>query len=493
MVQPALLLVVVLALPAAGAGLCLLLPSARAVLAVLTAGVLATGLAAACLAAAVFGAGPLNAVGGWLFVDALSAYHLLLLTLVFVLSTVFASGYFRHGAHALDRRTARRFGALWFGSLTAMTLVLVSNHLGLMWVGIESTTLVTTFLIGLHRSRESLEATWKYLVICSVGIAIAFMGTLLVGASATRALPVPSEAMLWTRLREVAPLLDPAPLKVGFLFLLVGYGTKVGLAPMHTWLPDAHSQAPAPVSAIFSGVMLNTALYCIMRYIPVVEAATGGTGWSLRLLALFGVVSMVVAAAFILFQRDAKRMLAYCSVEHLGIIAVGLGLGGLGTFAALFHAANHSLGKSVGFFCAGRLGQVYGTHEMRSLRGTLRAAPLWGTGLLLGLLGLIGVVPSGTFMSELQTVKAAVDARSTAVLVVFLVAAGTAFIGMFGHAMAMAWGQPPRQGMAEKAGLLDRAVVVLPLALLALLGLWMPEPLRDILEQAARIVRPMPR
>ena len=489
---PAMLLVAVLAMPVAGAGLCLLLTSARAVLALLTAGVLATALAAAWLAAAVFGSGPLNAVGGWLFVDALSAYHLVLLALVFALSTVFAGRYFRYGPHALDRRSARRFGALWFGSLAAMTLVLVSNHLGLMWVGIESTTLVTTFLIGLHRSRESLEATWKYLVICSVGIAIAFMGTLLVGASATRALPVPSDAMLWTRLREVAPLLDPAPLKIGFLFILVGYGTKVGLAPMHTWLPDAHSQAPAPVSAIFSGVMLNTALYCIMRYIPVVEAATGGTGWSLRLLALFGVISMVVAAAFILFQRDAKRMLAYCSVEHLGIIAVGLGLGGVGTFAALFHAANHSLGKTAGFFCAGRLGQVYGTHEMRSLRGTLRAAPLWGAGLLLGLLGLIGVVPSGTFMSELQTAKAAVDARAIAVLVVFLAAAGTAFIGMFGHAMAMAWGMPPREGMAEKAGLLDGVVVVLPLALLALLGVWMPQPLRDILEQAARIVRPMP-
>ena len=490
--QPAILLVVVLALPAVGAGLCLLLPSARAVLAALTLGVLATGLAAAVLAAVVFGAGPLHAIGGWLFVDALSAYHLLLLELVFSLSTVFAGGYFRHGAHALNRRTARRFGVLWFGSLAAMTLVFVSNHLGIMWVGIESTTLVTTFLIGLHRSRESLEATWKYLVICSVGIAIAFMGTLLVGAAATRALPVPSDAMLWTRLREVAPLLDPAPLKIGFLFLLVGYGTKVGLAPMHTWLPDAHSQAPAPVSAIFSGAMLNTALYCIMRYIPVVEAGTGGTGWSLRLLALFGVISMVVAGAFILFQRDAKRLLAYCSVEHLGIIAVGLGLGGLGTFAALFHAANHSLGKTVGFFCAGRLGQVYGTHEIKSLRGTLRAAPLWGTGLLLALLGLIGVVPSGTFMSELQTVKAAVDARALAVLVCFLVAAGAAFIGIFGHAMAMAWGKPPREGMAGKAGLLDGIVVVLPLAMLALLGLWMPHPLRDMLEQAARIVRPMP-
>jgi hydrogenase-4 component F len=492
MVHPAALLVAVLALPVAGAGLSLLLPSTRAVLAVLTTGVLATALASFYLAAVVFGSGPLHAVGGWLFVDALSAYHLLLLALVFALSTVFAGRYFRHGSHALDRRTARRFGALWFGSLAAMTLVLLSNHLGLMWVGIESTTLVTTFLIGLHRSRESLEATWKYLVICSVGIAIAFMGTLLVGASATRTLPVPSDAMLWTRLREVAPLLDPAPLKIGFLFLLVGYGTKVGLAPMHTWLPDAHSQAPAPVSAIFSGVMLNTALYCIMRYIPVVEAATGGTGWSLRLLSLFGVISMVVAAAFILFQRDAKRLLAYCSVEHLGIIALGLGLGGVGTFAALFHAANHSLGKSVGFFCAGRLGQIYETHEMKALRGTLRAAPLWGVGLLLGLLGLIGVVPSGTFMSELLTVKAALDARSIVVVVALLVATGTAFIGIFGHAMAMAWGKPPREGMAEKAGVLDAVVVVLPLALLALLGVWMPQPLRDILNQAARIVRPLP-
>ena len=201
---------------------------------------------------------------------------------------------------------------------------------------------------------------------------------------------------------------------------------------------------------------------------------------------------MVVAAAFILFQRDAKRLLAYCSVEHMGIIAIGLSLGGAGTLAALFHAANHSLAKSTGFFCAGRLGQIYGTHEMKSLRGTLRSAPLWGTGLLLALLGLIGVVPSGTFMSELLTAKAAVDARAIVVLVVFLAAAGTAFIGIFGHAMAMAWGTPPREGMSEKAGLLDAVVVVFPLVVLAILGVWMPPPLRDMLEQAARIVRPVP-
>ena len=490
--QPALLLIVVLALPAAGAGLCLLLRSARAVLAVLTAGVLATGLVAACLAAAVFGTGPLNALGGWLFLDALSAYHLVLLALVFVLSTVFAGRYFRHSPQALDRRSARRFGALWFGSLAAMTLVLVSNHLGLMWVGIESTTLVTTFLIGVHRSRESLEATWKYLVICSVGIAIAFMGTLLVGASATRTLPVPSDAMLWTRLREVAPLLDPAPLKIGFLFILVGYGTKVGLAPMHTWLPDAHSQAPAPVSAIFSGVMLNTALYCIMRYIPVVEAATGRTGWALGLVALFGIVSMLVAAAFILFQHDVKRLLAYHSVEHLGIIAVGLGLGGLGTFAAMFHTLNHSVCKSLGFFCAGRLGQIYDTHDMRRMPGTLRASPLWGSGLLLSLLALIGVVPFAVFMSELQIVKAAMDAHAIALLVAFLAAAGIVFIGAFGHATSIAWGTPPEETRPQPAGPVDALLVVFPLALLLLLGLWMPQPLRDVFEQAARVVRPVP-
>ena len=490
-VDTSLLIPLVLLVPAAGAGLCLLMPSARSVLGVLCITVLVTSLSGVCLTAQVFDRGPASSAGDWLFIDALSAYHLLLLAVVFVFSTIFAIQYFG-SHHILDRTAARRFGALWSGSLAAMTLVLLSNHLGLMWVGIESTTLVTTFLIGLHRSRESIEATWKYLIICSVGIAIAFMGTLLVGASATRAFANHSDAMLWTRLRESAHLLNPAALKIGFVFLLVGYGTKVGLAPMHTWLPDAHSQAPAPVSAIFSGVMLNTALYCIMRYVPVVETATGGIGWSLRLLSLFGLVSMVVAAAFILFQRDAKRMLAYCSVEHLGIITLGLGLGGVGTLAAMFHSANHSLGKTVGFFCAGRLGQIYGTHEIRALRGTLRRSPLWGGGLLLAIMGLIGVVPSGTFMSELLVAKGALEIRSVVVLLVFLLAAGTVFIGMFGHAVAMAWGDPHRSERTEPTSLVDRALVVVPLALLACLGLWMPDPLRDMLEQAARIVRPLP-
>jgi hydrogenase-4 component F len=481
------LLYVVLLGPLLGGGLCLVLPGRRSVLATLVATVLGTAAVSAVLGASVFAHGPLHAAGTWFFLDALSAYHLVVLQLVCLLSTVFATRYFAHEA-PLGRKSVRRFGGLWLGSVAAMTLVLVSNHLGLMWVGIESTTLVTTFLISLHRSKESLEATWKYLVICSVGIVIAFMGILLVGASATRAVPVPADLMLWTRLRASAALLDPAPLKIAFLFLLVGYGTKVGLAPMHTWLPDAHSQAPAPVSAIFSGTMLNTALYCLMRYVPVVEAATGHQGYCLRLLSLFGLLSMVVAAAFILFQRDVKRLLAYSSVEHLGIITVALGLGGLGTVAAMFHTLNHSVCKSLAFFSAGRLGQMYGTHDMRRMPGTLRHSRVWGTGLFLGLLALIGVVPFAIFMSELQIVKAAADTRSIAVLVTFLLAAGVVFIGAFGHATAMAWGSPPAAARPQPARLLDALLVFVPLALLLLLGLWLPAPLRDIFEQAAAVM-----
>jgi hydrogenase-4 component F len=271
----------------------------------------------------------------------------------------------------------------------------------------------------------------------------------------------------------------------------VGYGTKAGLAPMHTWLPDAHSQAPAPVSAIFSGVMLNTALYCLMRYIPVVEAATGAQGYCLQLLSLFGLVSMLVAAAFILFQRDVKRLLAYSSVEHLGIITVALSLGGLGTVAAMFHTLNHSLCKPLTFFCAGRLGQMYGTHDMRQMPGALRHSPLWGTGLLLGLLALIGVVPFAIFMSELQMVKAAADYQAIAVLVTFLLAAGVVFIGAFGHATSMAWGSPPAAAQRQPARLLDALLVIVPLALLLLLGLWMPPPLLDVFEQAAAVIGPV--
>jgi hydrogenase-4 component F len=472
--------------PVGFAGLVFLLRSPGAVFAGRAGAVSAVAVASSVTSLGVLRGQPLVVAHGWLRVDALSALHLLLLAFVFLSSTWFAIRYF--AAAPLALRRARWFASLWSLSLAAMTLVLLANHLGIMWVGVETTTLVTTFLIAFHRSRESLEATWKYLMICSVGIAIAFLGMLIFGATASRASH--ADAMLWTTLRDVGGRLDPKLAKLGFIFLLVGYGTKVGLAPMHTWLPDAHSQAPAPVSSIFSAAMLSTVMYCLMRYLPIVEAAAPGFGG--RLLCLFGALSMVIAAAFILFQRDVKRMLAYCSVEHMGIVAIGLGLGGLGVFAAMFHTLNHSLAKSTGFFAAGRLGQMAGGNQIARLRGIVRLSPLWGTGLLLSLFALIGVVPSAIFMSELMMVKAALDAHATLTLIAFLVAAGTVFLGMFAHAMAMARGTPDVPDPPARPGLVDLTVIAVPVLTLVALGLWLPAPLRAALAQAAAIVRPAP-
>ncbi len=333
MADKGLLIIAVTALPGASALLALAMPTPRAVLALAAAVVTTTLCAALFLAKSVFAAGhPVTAARGWLFVDALSAWHLGVLLVIFAMSTFFAWSYFGREVATGEMRlkAARRFGALWLASLSAMTLVLVSNNLGIVWVGIEATTLLTAFLICVHVTPSSLEATWKYLIMCSVGVALAFVGTLFAGVAAARLGSTGADALLWTRLSERAGSLDPVTMKTAFIFLLVGYGTKVGLAPLHSWLPDAHSQAPAPVSAVFSGFLLNTALYSILRYVPLVEAATGHHGWALRLMLIFGLVSIAVAAAFILMQHDGKRLLAYHSVEHMGIIALGVGLGGVG-------------------------------------------------------------------------------------------------------------------------------------------------------------------
>ena len=485
-----MLLWALLILPPVLAGTCCVARSARRVLLLASAGGAGWSALAAAAASAAYASGPLFVAHGWLYLDALSAYHLAVLGLVFGASSIYAWGYFQ-GELAdgmLSLRAARRFGALWFGSAAAMTAVLLSNNLGLMWVGIEATTLLTAFLICVHVTPLSLEAMWKYLVVCSVGVAFAFVGTLLVAASAQRLGLDASEMLLWTRLRESAALLAPGPMKLAFLFLLVGYGTKAGFAPLHSWLPDAHSQAPAPVSALFSGFMLNTALYCLMRYLPLVEGATGGTGWGGGLLVVFGILSILLAAEFIVFQHDGKRLLAYHSVEHIGIIALGLGLGGIGTFAALWHTLNHAVCKALAFFSVGRLGQMYGTHDLGRMAGAMRRSPVWGIGFFGGVLALIGVAPFAFFMSEFQILRAAAAAHAFVALTLFLLGAGVVFVGALRHAMTSAWGEEVCEPKLQPGGVADAVLVFGALALLLLLGLWMPGPLRTALEQAALIV-----
>jgi hydrogenase-4 component F len=479
-----------LALPAAGAGICLLLGSTRTILRFVCAGVLATAALAFMAIASVIRGIQVYAAAGWFCLDELSAYHLAILMIVYLLSSLFAVGYFKQDAarHHFTLRVARRFGALWFGALWSMILVLASNNLGILWVGIEATTLLTAFLICIPVSPTSLEAMWKYLIMCSVGVAFAFIGTLLVGAAASPAHLPPAETLLWTRLQACASLLDPRLLKAGFLFLMVGYGTKAGLAPMHNWLPDAHSQAPAPVSAVFSGILLNVALYCILRYVPILEAATGYSGWSREILILFGLVSILVASAFIIFQHNAKRMLAYHSVEHIGIITLGMGIGGLGTLAALFHMLNHSLTKTVAFFTAGRLGQLYGSNDMTRMGGALRTSWLWGGGLFVSMLALIGVAPFAIFMSEFQLLRASLGTGSILTAILFLGGTAVVFVGALRHITSVVWGNPVIETASGNSGVLDRSIVVIPLAALLILGLWMPSCLWQFIRRAAAIV-----
>src|SRR5437016_9409868 len=482
--------VAMLLLAIAGALLCVALPTPRQVLATILAVTAAEmALAANLWAAVLSGRGVVTAAEQWFYIDAFSAFHIVVLTLVFLLSSAFASVYFSSDTDhdAFTPAIARRFGALWLGSLAAMLLVLASNNLGIMWVGMEATTLLSAFLISLYPTRLSLEAMWKYLIICSIGIAFAFMGTLLAAAAIQSGGAVEADALLWTHLASADAHLDPTLMKFAFVFILVGYGTKAGLAPIHSWLPDAHSQAPAPVSAMFSGFLLNTALYCIMRFVPPVQHALGN-GFTDGLLIVFGTLSILVAAGFIVFQRDAKRLLAYHSVEHMGIITLGYGLGPLGAFAALFHTLNHSVCKSLAFFAVGRLGQRFGSPDLPAISGALRADSLWGIALLVSVLALIGVAPFSIFMSEYQLLRAAVGTGAWLALALFLAASGVVFLSALRHVIDMAYGTP---GVPERAlpnGRLAVPIVAVAIALLVVLGLWMPLSLSDAIGSAAAVL-----
>jgi len=466
----------------AGALLCLAARPRQVLAMAIAVSAVELGLAAS-LWVTVLAKSHVTAADDLFFVDAFSTFHLVVLCLVFLLCSLFAWDYFVDGGEfTLAVGTARRFGALWLGSFAAMMLVLVSNNLGIMWVGMEATTLLTAFLISLHPDRLSLEAMWKYLLICSVGIAFAFVGTIFTAASVQEGLG--ADALLWTRLAAPEARLDPTLMTFAFVFVLVGYGTKAGLAPIHSWLPDAHSQAPAPVSAMFSGFLLNTALYCILRYVPLVRRALG-SGFADHLLVFFGALSILVGAGFIVFQRDAKRLLAYSSVEHLGIIALGYGLGPLGSFAALFHTLNHSLSKSLAFFAVGRLGQRYGTHDMGTLSGALRTDRVWGLGLLGSLLALIGVAPFAIFMSEYQLLRAAAREGAWLVLVLFLAAGAVVFITALRQLIDMAFGDAHSSMPKARNASSSILLVVGVIGLLLFLGLWMPPWLGDAIGRAA--------
>ncbi len=442
------------------------------------------------LALRLFAQGAYFLYGRNLLIDPLSLYHIVLVNLVFLVTATYAGGYFKHGIQAGTLGTAyiKRYCMLWQAFQAMLLLVLLSNHIGVMWVALEATTLVSAFLIISDVDSLSIEAMWKYLLICSVGIVFAFMGTILTVAAA-KSLQGTDSLFLFSQLQLHAAQIDPQLMLFAFIFIVVGFGTKAGLSPMHTWLPDAHSQAPTPVSAVFSGVMLNCALFCIMRYLPITEAALGGDGQAHAIILLFGFTSLLFAAIFIPIQNDIKRFLAYCSVEHMGIIAVGLGLGGIGTFAALLHTANHSLAKVLSFFSAGHISDQYGTRDMRRISAASDRVPLWGKAFFLSILVLIGVAPFSIFMSEFLIVKEAFFQGKYVVVGLFLFCVLAVFFGALKHVLDVSFGAGDNtQPLAKKPRVIDVLIVLGCLTALLLLGIWIPAPFAAFLKNAAAAI-----
>src|SRR2546425_384010 len=387
-------LVVVLATPLVGA---ILLAVARGIAARvlhLLATVL-TAAAAGAVAVQVSHAGSIVALGGLFRADGLSAWMIGLIALVSLLAAIEAP-------HTVPSAAVGRFRPLFHLFVFTMLLAVSTDDVGLMWVAVDGTTLASVFLVNFERTRASLEASYKYLLICSVGIAIAFLGTVLVYFAGIQQFGDEAHALRWTTLLRLAPGLAPRVIELAFVFLVIGYGTKAGLAPMHTWLPDAHSEAPAPVSALMSGVLLSVGVYAILRFKPAVDAAAGPRVARSILLAL-GLLSVAVAAAFLWTSPNYKRMLAYSSVEHIGLVCLGLGFGGpLGTAGALLHIANHALAKSIVFLLSGRIRVAYGSAEIAAVGGLMRRMPRTGAGLLAAMLALVGLPPFGLFVSEVM-------------------------------------------------------------------------------------------
>ena len=439
--------------------------------------------------------GPCLIFGDSLLLDALSLFHIFLVNGVFLVSSIYATGYFRHRISdgSLTLSYARRYAMLWQTFHAILILVLLSNNIGLMWVSIEATTLVSAFLIISDSDSLSIEAMWKYLLICSVGIAFAFMGTVLTVAAARRMEGVDS-VYLFSSLVRHPELINPRIMLFAFILIVVGFGTKAGLAPMHTWLPDAHSQAPTPVSALFSSVMLNCALFCIMRYLPIAEGALGFSGEASSILILLGVLSLLFAAIFIPVQSDMKRFLAYCSVEHIGIIVIGLALGGPAVFAALLHTVNHSTAKMISFFSAGYIGERFGTRDMSVIRAAVKKIPLWGATFFGAVLILLGVAPGAIFLSELLIIKEAFLSGKMVIVVLFLFFTLAIFIGSLGTILRSMFGPSKNDDMvsSEKSmpqpRRIDTVIAVVFMTLLILFGLWLPDQYVDFLKSAATII-----
>ena len=488
-------LTLLLAVPAAAGLACLPLRSRRMMAALNTLAFGVTLVLGIGLLHRVLAGGPVTEGDEFLRADALSAWMVLLIATVSLATALYAGRYFQRdlAAGAVTPGRVREFFVLTplFGA--GMFLVVLANSLGVMWAAVEATALSSVLLVALYNRRTSLEGAWKYVILGSLGLALALLGTVFIYAAACKDNPLPLPSFNWSHLMTVARQLDPRLVRLAFVFALVGYGTKAGLAPMHTWLPDAHSEAPAPTSAMLSGVSLKIALYALLRF-HILTSACLGSGFSRHLVLGLGLLSLLLAAPFILVQDNLKRMLAYSSLEHIGVICVGFGLGTpLTIFGALLHMGYHALAKPVLFFASGNIHQSCHTLEFRGIgHGVVVTLPVTVLCLGLAAVATAGLPPFGLFFSELTVIGGGMAAGQTAVSVLLLAALVACFCGVLLQLTRILPGRPkadrPHDGRAWDG---VPAMGVL-LGGLLLFSVWLPPPLLAVLHQAAAIIGGQP-
>jgi hydrogenase-4 component F len=428
--------------------------------------------------------------GRYLRADGLTAFFLINIGLIFTLVLAYSVGYLRHIPHGRFS-SARWFFALVFLLLFTMLGVYLSANLGMMWIAVETTTLASALLVGFYNTEGAVEAGWKYLILCTVGIAFALFGTITLYLAAIRSGMPADNALDWAALMNWAPQMSGARelLKLAFVFVAVGYGTKIGFVPMHSWLPDAHAEAPSPVSALLSAVLLNCALYALLR-IDAITARAIGSGFSHTLLLALGTLSVVVAAFLMVVQNDLKRLLAYSSIEHMGIVAIGVGLGGsLGLYGALLHTFNHSLAKTLLFFTAGHVRERFGTLRMDQIRGMVRSLPWTSVALIIGSLAVVGMPPFGLFVSEFVILTAAFTQAHYVLAILLLAAISVVFGAMLQHFQGMLCGEPPPMGARAKALFTDVAAMTACAACLLVLGLRIPVVFTNLLHGAMAVLQ----
>src|SRR5665647_628011 len=421
------------------------------------------------------------------FIDPLNVFLVTLIAFVGLTTSIFSRPYMRveQDKGKMTPPRMRLYHGMYQLFSFTMLLALTTNNLGILWVAMEAATLTTVMLVSVYRTAASLEAAWKYFILCGVGIAQALFGTVLLYFAAERVVGSGGNALLWTNLSRVSGQLDPTVMRLSFVFLMVGYGTKAGLVPLHNWLPDAHSEGPTPVSAVLSGLLLNIALYALIRCKALVDGSLG-TGFAGNIMMGFGLLSLLTAAFSMLRQKDIKRLFAYSSIEHMGIATFAFGLGGpIATFGGVLHMIVHSLAKSATFFSVGHAAQMHGTQEMARIRGLIRGNPAVGWGMFLGVMALAGMPPFGIFTSEFLILTATMK-EAPLLAPLLLLGLAVAFAALFRKVQPMVTGLiPPGQKPLTAANI----PVFLHLALVLLLGIYLPGFLSNWFHLAVEILK----